>query len=129
MNNSHYNELTPTQRHYVDSIRTIGKQWGYDLTKTNWTRGELVAVSMKRQGNDDVPNWIVKDQSRRVSRGVYAIPEIPLEATSDVQSVSHGHGNDGDDLSDMVAPDDPRIEVVPMDVPLGDIAVTITGEG
>jgi len=100
MNNQMYNELTHPQRAYVNSIRTIGEQWGYDLTKTDWTRSELVAISMKRQGNDDVPNWIVKDQSRRVGRGVYAIPELPLE------SVSPGHGNDGDDLADSAPPAD-----------------------
>ena len=71
-----FNELTKTQQLYVESIRTIGGGWGYDLTKRNWTRKELVSVSMIRQGNDDVPNWIVKDKARRVGRGVYSIPEI-----------------------------------------------------
>jgi len=74
--NEAYNNLTKTQQKYVDSIRSIGEGWGYDLTKANWTRKELVAISMMRQSNDDVPNWIVKDKSRRVSRGVYFIPEV-----------------------------------------------------
>ena len=127
MNNSLYNKLTKVQQMYVDSIRGIGEQWGYDLTKTDWTRRELVAISMKRQGNDDVPNWIVKDQSRRVGRGVYSIPELPLEAAPhaeelsdlmqprqetdaeyesrvkrihELEAVSPGHGHEGDELAD-----------------------------
>ena len=96
--NEAFNKLTKTQQMYVESVRTIGGDWGYDLTKTNWTRLELTAVSMKRQGNDDVPNWIVKDQSRRVGRGVYAIPEIV--------DVSPGHEIDGDGLSDSIAVSD-----------------------
>ena len=74
--NEAFNKLTKSQQMYVESIRKIGGEWGYDLRKTNWTRKELVAVSMKRQSNDDVPNWIVKDAARRVSRGVYYIPEV-----------------------------------------------------
>jgi len=81
--NEAFNKLTKSQQMYVESIRKIGGEWGYDLTKTNWTRQELVAVSMKRQSNDDVPNWIVKDMSRRVGRGVYAIPEIVDTPESD----------------------------------------------
>jgi len=87
-----FEQLTKSQQMYVESIRKIGGEWGYDLTKTNWTRLELVAVSMKRQGNDDVPNWIVKDLSRRVGRGVYSIPEV--------YNVSPGHETDGDSLAD-----------------------------
>ena len=98
--NEAFNKLTKSQQMYVESIRKIGgEQLGYDLTKTNWTRKELVAVSMIRQSNDDVPNWIVKDGSRRIGRGVYAIPEIV--------DVSPGHEVDGDALSDsVVAPAD-----------------------
>jgi len=102
-NNALFKQLTKPQQMYVESIREIGADWGYDLTKSNWTRKELVAISMMRQGNDDVPNWIVKDNARRVGRGVYAIPELPLEA------VSPGHGHEGDDLADTApVPDDPE---------------------
>jgi len=82
-NNALFEQLTKPQQMYVESIREIGADWGYDLTKTNWTRKELVAISMKRQGNDDVPNWIVKDNARRVGRGVYAIPELPQDTAED----------------------------------------------
>ena len=80
MNSEAFKNLTKAQQLYVESIREIGgKQLGYDLTKTDWTRRELVAVSMIRQSNDDIPNWIVKDLSRRVSRGVYSVPEVVHE--------------------------------------------------
>tara|TARA_Y100000296_G_C5068012_1_gene203360 strand:- start:33 stop:455 length:423 start_codon:yes stop_codon:yes gene_type:complete len=106
----YYNDLTTTQKLYVDSIREIGGEWGYDLTKTDWTRKELVAISMKRQGNDDVPNWIVKDKSRRVGRGLYSIPEVVLDVSpsdaevgqTDVLAVSPGHEIEGDGLDDSV---------------------------
>jgi len=98
MTNDAFNNLTKAQQLYVESIREIGGiQLGYDLTKPNWTRKELTAVSMIRQSNDDVPNWIVKDQSRRVSRGVYAIPEVA--------NVTPGQGHEGDELADMVQDD------------------------
>jgi len=106
--NTNFKNLTKAQQLYVESIREIGgTQLGYDLTKSNWTRKELVAVSLIRQGNDDVPNWIVKDHSRRVGRGIYAIPEVPVTT-----AVAPGHGNDGDDLADMVQVEtDPSIQV------------------
>lgn len=105
MNSEAFNNLTKAQKLYVESIREIGKNsLGFDLTKTDWTRKELVAVSTIRQSNDDVPNWIVKDHSRRVTRGVYSIPEVVLEPDasmvdipddSDIKTVS-------DDLDDTI---------------------------
>jgi len=74
-------------------------------------------VSMKRQSNDDVPNWIVKDMSRRVGRGVYAIPEIV--------DVSPGHETEEDGLADTTAtpveldtPESDSNDSVVIDVPL-----------
>ena len=94
MNSEAFNNLTKAQKLYVESIREIGGgQLGFDLTKTDWTRKELVAVSTIRQNNDDVPNWIVKDHSRRVIRGVYSIPEVVLEP--EIETVS-------DDLDDTI---------------------------
>jgi len=103
MNNEAYNNLTKAQQLYVDSIREVGGiQLGYDLTKTNWTRKELVAVSMIRQNNDDVPNWIVKDHARRVSRGVYSVPEVVVD-------VSPGHEVEGDGLADGLQQTDTHV--------------------
>ena len=96
MNSEAFNNLTKAQKLYVESIREIGgTQLGFDIMKSNWTRKELVAVSTVRQNNDDVPNWIVKDHSRRVSRGVYSIPEVllvlveeELPATTDIDDTT-----------------------------------------
>ena len=97
MTSEAFNNLTKTQQLYVESIREIGgTQLGYDLTKSDWTRKELTAVSMIRQSNDDVPNWIVKDLSRRVSRGVYSIPEVVLEVV--VEPVSDDTIQVSDDM-------------------------------
>jgi|3_EtaG_2_1085321.scaffolds.fasta_scaffold23387_3 hypothetical protein len=108
MNNEAFANLTKTQQLYVESIRDIGgNQLGYDMTKTNWTRKELIAVSMIRQNNDDVPNWIVKDQSRRVSRGVYNIPEVVVDASPAQDVVEDGLPEDMSICDDM----DPNIYV------------------
>jgi len=101
-NNALFEQLTKPQQMYVESIREIGADWGYDLTKTNWTRKELVAISMKRQGNDDVPNWIVKDNARRVGRGVYAIPELPQD-TPPVATTDDPTNNYDDEGADTLA--------------------------
>ena len=120
MNSEAFNNLTKTQQLYVESIRLIGgTQLGYDLTKSNWTRKELTAVSMIRQNNDDVPNWIVKDQSRRVSRGVYSVPEVVLD-------ISPGHGVEGDNLSDMHIADDMDETIEVSDDQLGADMLVIT---
>lgn len=112
--NEAFNKLTKSQQMYVESIREIGgEQLGYDLTKTNWTRKELVAVSMIRQSNDDVPNWIVKDGSRRISRGVYHIPEI-VELSDDHETV-------GDALGDTVVS---PVQLVPHENDIEDSVVT-----
>ena len=109
MNSEAYNNLTKAQQLYVDSIREIGGiQLGYDLTKSNWTRKELVAVSMIRQNNDDVPNWIVKDHSRRVSRGVYSILEVVVD-------VSPGQEIEGDGLADQLQHTDTHVIIDDMD--------------
>jgi len=120
MNNADFTNLTKAQQLYVESIREIGgTQLGYDLTKSNWTRKELVAVSLIRQGNDDVPNWIVKDHSRRVGRGLYAIPEV-----STAIAVAPGHGMEGDDLADMVQDDmNPTIQVHDDLVPIVEVSI------
>tara|TARA_Y100000034_G_C6796879_1_gene357225 strand:+ start:238 stop:567 length:330 start_codon:yes stop_codon:yes gene_type:complete len=108
MNNEAFNNLTKSQQLYVESIRTIGgAQLGYDITKTNWTRKELVAVSLIRQNNDDVPNWIVKDHSRRVARGLYAIPELPISLQEDVY---HSITDDLDD--DITISDDMIVQEI-----------------
>ena len=60
------------------------------------------------------PRWLAKNTDRRLARGVFAFPELKAAGvtTISVDDVSPGHGNPGDDLSDMAHDDmDPTIRV------------------
>jgi len=92
--------LTKSQVKYVNAIIEHAPTHQVNVNKTNFSRSELRLISLTYKSNDDVPNWIVKDHSRRVGRGLYAVPEV-MEALN-ATSVSPGHGNEGDDLSDSV---------------------------
>jgi hypothetical protein len=101
-------ELSNQQRVYVNAVVEHATDLGIDTTKTNYSRAELRQVSMRMKGKVWIPNWITHDQSRRVARGVFSVPEIMEHATvtSNVpESVSPGHGNEGDDLNDSVRDD------------------------
>ena len=89
--------LTKSQTKYVNAIIEHAPTHQVNVNKTNFSRSELRLISLTYKSNDDVPNWIVKDHSRRVGRGLYAVPEV-MEALN-ATSVSPGHGTDGDDLS------------------------------
>jgi len=69
-------ELTKTQQKYVDSIIEHSDALGIDINKVNFSRAELRLVSMMIKGKKWIPNWITHDQSRRVDRGLFSIPEI-----------------------------------------------------
>ena len=69
-------ELTKTQQKYVDSIIEHSDALGIDINKVNFSRAELRLVSMMIKGKMWIPNWITHDQSRRVDRGLFSIPEI-----------------------------------------------------
>ena len=133
MNNEAFNNLTKAQQLYVESIREIGGgQLGYDLTKSNWTRRELIAVSLIRQNNDDVPNWIVKDHARRVGRGVYSVPEVvtdvspgqEVEGDGLADGLQHTHSPDGDRLTGDAVTDPLTHELHVMDDMDGNIQVS-----
>ncbi len=107
-------KLTKTQQKYVDSIIENSDALGIDINKVNFSRAELRLVSMMIKGKKWIPNWITHDQSRRVDRGLFSIPEI-ME-TANPQSVSPGQENDGDGLADTVSPhtyveDNPQTDV------------------
>ena len=38
----------------------------------------LTLVSMAWKGKIWIPNWITHDQSRRMGRGVFSLPEVPV---------------------------------------------------
>ena len=70
-------ELSNQQLKYVNSVLEHASDLGIDTTKTDYSRAELRQVSMRMKGKVWIPNWITHDLSRRVSRGVFSIPEIP----------------------------------------------------
>jgi len=94
-----YNNLTKRQKVYVDAIREHADALNIDITKTEYSRAELRQISMTMKGKIWIPNWITHDHSRRVSRGVFLIPEVAIDvspqdavvAHSDVLDVSPGH--------------------------------------
>tara|TARA_R100000951_G_C2567416_1_gene157620 strand:+ start:384 stop:686 length:303 start_codon:yes stop_codon:yes gene_type:complete len=65
-------------------------------TQENYTRKELRAVS-DSHGWKWIPNWITHDKARRVSRGVFSIPEAfivtetPTEVTEELMETVAAH--------------------------------------
>ena len=99
-------ELSKQQQKYVSAVLEHAPAIGIDLNKNTFSRAELRQVSMAFKGKKWIPNWITHDQSRRVDRGVFSIPEVMESMTP--TNVSPGHGSDGDNLADsapMVTPD------------------------
>ena len=78
MNNDNYNNLTARRQSYVDAIRQHAPGLSIDITKDTYSRAELRQVSMAWKGKIWIPNWITHDQSRRVGRGMFSIPEVPV---------------------------------------------------
>jgi hypothetical protein len=68
------------------------------------------------------PRWLAKEPTRRLERGIFSFPELKAAGVT-TMNVSPGHGNDGDDLSDMVDVDEAT--VVHTDVLAHDATVTI----
>lgn len=91
--NYDYNTLTKTRKSYVDSIREHGPTCGIDITKTTYSRAELRQVSMLIKGKIWIPNWITHDQGRRVGRGSFNIPEVPV-VISDTESSDTAPANE-----------------------------------
>ena len=92
-----YDELSKRQKTYVDGIIEHGPTLGLDIEKQDFSRAELRQVSMTMKGKKWIPNWITHDQSRRVDRGVFSIPEI-----QDALSVAPGQETEGDIEQDSV---------------------------
>ena len=120
-------ELSNQQLKYVTAVVEHAPDLGIDTTKTDYSRAELRQVSMRMKGKVWIPNWITHDQSRRVSRGVFSIPEITEHATVTTnvpESVAPGHGHEGDELADAVQDDMSEFGnvVVGDDMPLVEVA-------
>jgi hypothetical protein len=69
-------ELSNQQQKYVSAVLEHAPALSINTNKVNYSRAELRQVSMAFKGKKWIPNWITHDLSRRVSRGVFAIPEI-----------------------------------------------------
>lgn len=93
-----YDALSNRQRAYVDAVIEHAPALNIDIAKDDFSRAELRQISMTMKGKKWIPNWITHDQSRRVARGVFSIPEIQAAI-----SVSPGHEAEGDIEQDSVA--------------------------
>ena len=92
-----YDALSNRQKAYVDAIIEFAPALGIDLNKTDFSRAELRQVSMTHKQKIWIPNWITHDQSRRVARGMFSIPEV-----MDAIAVSPGHETETDIEQDTV---------------------------
>ena len=95
--NLNYNKLSNRQKVYVDAVIEHAPALGIDLNKEEFSRAELRQVSMSMKGKKWIPKWITHDQSRRVDRGIFLIPEI-----KDAIAVAPGQETDGDIEQDSV---------------------------
>jgi hypothetical protein len=96
--------------------------------RDNLTRKEVYSIC--ESTGIVYPRWLAKNPDRRLARGVFAFPELKAAGvtTIKVDDVSPGHGNDGDDLSDMAHDDMVDVNdatVVHSDVLAHDATVTI----
>ena len=78
-----YEDLSKRQQAYIDAIKACADEIGIDMNNDTFTRAELRLVSMKTKGKHWIPNWITHDQSRRVGRGMFSIPEAVISATDE----------------------------------------------
>ena len=96
-------QLTNRQMAYVNAIITHAPGLGIDINKTDFSRAELRQVSMTMKGKIWIPNWITHDQSRRVARGMFSIPEV-----MSTLAVQPGEETEGDGLADSAPTTNPH---------------------
>ena len=96
-------QLTNRQMAYINAIITHAPDLGIDTNKTDFSRAELRQVSMTMKGKIWIPNWITHDQSRRVGRGMFSIPEVMATV-----AVQPGQETDGDGLADTAPATNPH---------------------
>ena len=71
-----FDNLTKFQKKYIERIKEFADDLCIDTTDLTFSRKQLQLISLAFKDNNDVPNWIVKDKSRRAGIGVYIIPEV-----------------------------------------------------
>ena len=123
-------ELSNQQLKYVTAVVEHAPDLGIDTTKTDYSRAELRQVSMRMKGKVWIPNWITHDQSRRVARGVFSVPEITEHATVSVTTNVPDSVEPLDDIVvDTTDDNDSLDDVVGDDTPMEDSEVmTITDD-
>ena len=82
-------ELSNQQQKYVSAVLEHAPALSINTNKVNYSRAELRQVSMAFKGKKWIPNWITHDLSRRVSRGVFSIPEIQEQQQAIDQTLSY----------------------------------------
>ena len=95
--NSAYDQLSNRQKVYVNAIREHGPTLGVDITKSTFTRKDLRPISEEFKGKPWIPNWITHDQSRRLDRGEFSIPEVPVNVDTDAFNAAVAAAASGDD--------------------------------
>jgi len=100
-----FDKLSRTQKLYIEKIKEFADDLCINTDDLTFSRKHLQLVSLSFKDNNDVPNWIVKDTSRRAGVGVYIIPEVrehihgakTLTDDTSVASVSN------EEIADMIA--------------------------
>lgn len=100
-----FDKLTRTQKLYIEKIKEFAENLCINTDDLTFSRKQLQLISLAFKDNNDVPNWIVKDKSRRAGVGVYIIPEVrehihgakTLTEDTSVPSVTN------EEIADMIA--------------------------
>ena len=100
-----FDKLSRTQKLYIEKIKQFAEDLCINTDDLTFSRKQLQLISLSFKDNNDVPNWIVKDTSRRAGVGVYIIPEVrehihgakTLTEDASVPSVSN------EEIADMIA--------------------------
>jgi len=100
-----FDKLSRTQKLYIEKIKEFAENLCINTDDLTFSRKQLQLISLAFKDNNDVPNWIVKDKSRRAGVGVYIIPEVrehihgakTLTEDASVPSVTN------EEIADMIA--------------------------
>ncbi len=100
-----FDKLTRTQKLYIERIKEFAEGLYIDTQDIIFSRKQLQLVSSSFKDNNDVPNWIVKDMSRRAGVGAYIIPEVREHIHGAITLTEDASVNTAtnEDIADMVA--------------------------
>lgn len=108
-----FDKLSRTQKLYIEKIKEFADDLCINTDDLTFSRKQLQLISLSFKDNNDIPNWIVKDTSRRAGVGVYIIPEVrehihgsKMLVTSNVVEVRHDDDDESatnEEIADMIA--------------------------